>query len=189
MRTARARARADARARTRAKHHLDRASPSRFARARDADVREGVRRKHGTRCRRLVAIDRACERRSGVEWSYRRGVAMPRDGESTRDVPVVFVHGVGGRAYGFRSMSRELQERGLGRTRRTSRGTGIRASRVPGEDCRRTTSRRRVRRWLDSWRRRDWPRVRWTSSRTGTSCRNTSWRSPRRNRNCFDGSW
>ena len=50
---------------------------------------------------------------AGVEWSYRRGVAMPRDGESTRDVPVVFVHGVGGRAYGFRAMSRELQERGF----------------------------------------------------------------------------
>ena len=50
---------------------------------------------------------------AGVEWSYRRGVAMPREGESARDVPVVFVHGVGGRAYGFRSMSRELQERGF----------------------------------------------------------------------------
>lgn len=50
---------------------------------------------------------------SGVEWSYRVGAAVPKEGETKKDVKVVMVHGVGSRAYTFRAMSRRLQECGF----------------------------------------------------------------------------
>ena len=49
----------------------------------------------------------------GVTWAYRRGVAAPKEGATARETPVVFAHGLGSRAYGFRAMSRELQENGF----------------------------------------------------------------------------
>ena len=49
----------------------------------------------------------------GVTWSYRAGASAPRADETARtETPVVVAHGVGGRAFGFRAVSRELQERG-----------------------------------------------------------------------------